>query len=92
MANVVITLRVMPSGTETDLDNLKENILDKIKSFTGETDIKEEVEEVAFGLKALKFMFVTDENKGSTEPLEDSIKALEEVSSAEVIDMRRAIG
>lgn len=92
MANVVITLKVMPSSPETNLDGLKESILEKIKDFTGETEIKKEIEEVAFGLKALKFIFVMDENKGSTEPLENNIKEIEGVSSVEVIDVRRSIG
>jgi len=33
-----------------------------------------------------------DEQKGSTDPLEKEIQAIEGVNSVEVIDVRRAIG
>jgi translation elongation factor EF-1beta len=33
-----------------------------------------------------------DESKGSTEPLEESIKTISGVNSVEAIDIRRAIG
>jgi len=43
-------------------------------------------------LKALKLIFVSDEERGSTEELENKIAKLENVNSVEVTDVRRAIG
>ena len=92
MAKAIVTSRVMPESPEIDLTKLEENCLNKIKEFCGEVETKVEIEPIAFGLKALKITFVMDESLGSTEPLENSISSLEEVSSFEIIDVRRAIG
>ena len=82
----------MPKSPDVNLDKLKEKIKEKIKNFFGETETKEEIEPVAFGLSALKIIFVMDEEKGDTEKLEEEIKNLEEVNSVEVVDVRRALG
>ncbi len=92
MATIIVTLKIMPESPETDLSKIQEQAKKLITEFAGETEIKTEQEPIAFGLKALKILFVMDESKGSTEELETKIKALEGVNSVEVIDVRRAIG
>ena len=82
----------MPESPEVDLKKLEEDCLSKIKEFSGESDAKVEIEPIAFGLKALKITFVMDESLGSTESLEKSVTSIEEVSSIEIVDVRRAIG
>jgi elongation factor 1-beta len=92
MAKAIVSFRVMPESPDVDLKALEELCLIKIKEFAGETETKLEIEPIAFGLKALNFKFVMDENLGSTEPLENSISEIEDVSSMEILDVRRAIG
>ncbi len=92
MAKVIITLKIMPESLDIDLSELKDYAIKEIKDFAGETETKIEIEPVAFGLKALKIIFVMDESKGSTEELENNISILKGVKSVEVIDVRRAIG
>jgi elongation factor 1-beta len=92
MANVIITIKIMPESPNIDLNKLENGVLKEIKKFTGETQVKKEIEPVAFGLKSLKITFVMDENKGGLEDLENRINSLNGVSSVEVIDVRRAIG
>ncbi|MFC1697486.1 elongation factor 1-beta [Nanoarchaeota archaeon] len=92
MAKAIVTLKIMPVSPETDLNQLEEKAKVEIVSFAGETETKTEIEPVAFGLKALKILFVMDEAIGSTETLEKSIEAFEEVNSVEVTDVRRAVG
>jgi elongation factor 1-beta len=92
MAKVVVTLKIMPVSTGVDLDRLKADAVEKIKDFAGETDVKSDIEPIAFGLKALNIIFVMDEDKGSTEYLETQIQAIEMVNSVEVTDVRRAVG
>lgn len=92
MANVILTLKIMPENPSVDLANLEDNVKKEITGFSGETETKTETEEVAFGIKALKITFVMDENKGSTEALENKIKEIEGVSSVDVVDVRRAVG
>ncbi|MFP4112099.1 MAG: elongation factor 1-beta [Candidatus Woesearchaeota archaeon] len=91
MANVIITMKIMPESPETDLEALKEKAKKMIADFGGEVG-KEEIEPVAFGLKAINLIFVSDENKGSTEELEKQVSDIEEVTSVEITDVRRAVG
>jgi len=92
MANVVITLKVMPSSPEIDLTKLKDIIKEKIISFSGIDEIRIKEEPIAFGLKALIFMFLSPEEKGDTEPLEKEIETIEGVESVTITDVRRAVG
>ena len=92
MAQVVITVKIMPSSPETDLNTLEAKVLEKIKSFTGETQTKKSIEPIAFGLKALNIIFVADESKGSPDEMIEKINAFDDVNSAEISDVRRAIG
>jgi len=92
MAQVVVTLKIMPVSPESDLSLIQSKAEEEIKIFSGETEIKAEQEPIAFGLKALKLLFVMDESKGSTEELENKIKLIDGVNSVETVDVRRAIG
>jgi len=92
MAQVVVTLKIMPESPETDLSLIQSKAEEEIKAFSGETEIKAEIEPIAFGLNALKLLFVMAEDKGSTEELENKIKSIDHVNSVETIDVRRAIG
>lgn len=92
MAQVIVTIKIMPESPDTDLDKVKAGALEKIATFAGEGDTKQEIEPIAFGLKALKITFVMDEAKGATDPLEEDIQTIKGVNSVEVVDVRRAIG
>ena len=92
MAQVVITLKIMPSSPQIDLGNIYQEAKAKIADFSQNDEMKSEQEPIAFGLKALKITFVMDENKGSTDTLEEDIKGIEGVNSVETVDVRRAIG
>jgi len=92
MAQVVVTVKIMPESPETDLNNIESQAKAKIQDFSQTKEMKSEQEPIAFGLKALKITFVMDESKGSTDPLEEQIKTITGVKSAETVDVRRAIG
>ena len=91
MAKMFITLKIMPDDQETNLESVKTSIVKIIADFGG--SFKEDsLEPVAFGLNALKMIFVMDEGKGNLDPLEDILRNLDGVQSVEVVDVRRAIG
>ncbi len=96
MASVVVTLKIMPTGPEVDLDNIYNESIKQIKSFVDqkhkEGEIRKEIEPIGFGLKALKILFIMDESIGSTDKLEEKIKQVKDVESVETVDVRRAIG
>ena len=91
MANVVVTLKIMPAGAEINLEKIRIDADAIIKKHGGEVG-KVEIEPIAFGLKALKLFFVVDEKRGGTDKLEKEISKLPGVESVNVIDVRRAIG
>ena len=92
MAKVIVTLRIMPDSPEADLDALEAAVKEKIAEFCGETETRTELKPIAFGLKAVQIMFVAEESKGTTDPLEQSIAQIDHVQSIEVTEVRRAIG
>jgi len=90
MGEVIVTFKVMPEGLEVDLKKLESDMRGVISKYAEVGRV--EIEEVAFGLKALNFIVVVDENKGGTDIVEDNMRNVEGVNSVEVTDVRRAIG
>ncbi|MBS3166661.1 elongation factor 1-beta [Candidatus Woesearchaeota archaeon] len=91
MAQVIVTLSIMPSSPDDDLDAIEESAKEKIKAFDGEL-AKSERKPVAFGLKSIELIFTMDEKKGSTDELESEISQIENVNSVSVTDVRRMFG
>lgn len=91
MAKMFITVKIMPEDTDTDLQTIRSKAKDIARKFDAELLEKDQIEPIAFGLKALKLIFLLDESKGSEE-LAEKLSNIEGVSSAEVIDMRRTVG
>ena len=91
MATVIVTMKIMPSSPDEDLELIKSAAAKLIAEFGG-TVGKVDVEPVAFGLNALVFMFAMSESLGDTEEAEKKIAAISGVSSVQVTDVRRAIG
>jgi len=92
MADVVVSLKLMPTSPEVDYEKIIEVSRKHIAEFAENDEVKVEEEPIAFGLKALKLIFVMDEEKGSTDDLEENLGAVDGVQSVEVTDVRRAIG
>ena len=80
----------MPKSPETNLKNLEENVA-KVLSKNNVKNPKFEIQLVAFGLKAIIVMFGWPEEK-ELETLEEELRNIKDVSSVEIIDIRRAIG
>ncbi len=91
MADVIITLRIMPASPDELLDIISDKAANFIKDFKGEVHSSKQVD-VAFGLKSINIIFIMDESIGSTEKLEKQIADLDGVNSCEVTDVRRAFG
>lgn len=92
MANVVVTLKIMPQGTDVDLSGVEAEAKKEIVNFCNAVEFKTQIVPIAFGLKALNIFFVMDESKGSTEELEKKVSQINGVESVEVTDVRRAVG
>ncbi|MBS3137640.1 elongation factor 1-beta [Candidatus Woesearchaeota archaeon] len=91
MADVIVTIKVMPESPEEDLKHIEQEakkLIEKHDAILGKVEIKP----IAFGLNSLNLIMVMDESKGSTEELEKKIAAIKGVISVDVIDVRRAVG
>ncbi len=84
MGNVMVTFRVMPEGTDTDLDSIQAALL-KLGSK------KVITEPMAFGLNAVISYFIVPDAEGGTEELEKSVKRIEGVAEAEITEVNRTL-
>jgi elongation factor 1-beta len=78
---VAVIFRVMPEGTEVDLDRLER----EIRKIQEVKDIKREP--IAFGLVALKVLAVVPDAEGGSESVEKALSSIPGVSSVEVIEL-----
>ena len=90
MAFALIKVKIMPNSPDTDLDEI-ESKSKEILEGKGSKSIRFEREPIAFGLIAVIVGFSWDDNDSNDDVLEE-LQNIENVSSAEVIDYRRAIG
>jgi elongation factor 1-beta len=90
MGIAAVKIKLMPSSPEVDLEKIKVKAKEKIEGGEGKNCSFEE-EPIAFGLKAIIAFFALDESK-ELEPIENSLREIEDVNSVELIDLRRAFG
>lgn len=90
MTDMLVTMKFMPESPEVDLDAIKAKASELITAKEG-TMAKDELEPIAFGLKALKLTFTIDETK-DLDPIEEEVSGIEGVNSVQIVDMRRTLG
>jgi len=85
MGKVMLTYKIMPEGTESDLNRIKEDIkgiVEEHGTFKGSNE-----EEVAFGLKAIIARIVIPDEGGIVDKIEEKLKEIEEVQSVKSEDI-----
>ncbi len=85
MGDVMLVYRIMPEDPNADLEAIEQKAKDIIEEFG--TYRGSSIEKVAFGLKALKATAVIPDAGGIVNDLEDKLRTIEGIQSAEAIDI-----
>ena len=85
MAEVAVTLRLMPEGSEVDLGQLEAAVRKKAKVHSVSR------EPIAFGLESLNVIAVIEDAAGGTDPIEKALSSLPGVGSVQVVSLTRLL-
>ena len=85
MADVAVTVRLMPEGPEVDLAGLEEEVRRRIRVHSVER------EPIAFGISALRVVTTVQDAEGGTERLEKTLSGIPGVGNVQVIMVTRLL-
>lgn len=89
MGTAGIKIKIMPLSPDVNLEEIKNNAKALIEEKGGK-NCRFEEEPIAFGLKAIMVYFDWPEEK-ELEELENKLREIKDINSAEIIDMRRLL-
>lgn len=90
MGTALAIIKIMPNSPDSDLEEIQKRAKQIVEENGGKKPMTK-TEPIAFGLNAIFLNFALDESL-SMDNIENPLRKIKEVSSAEVIDFRRAFG
>jgi translation elongation factor aEF-1 beta len=90
MGIAIIKIKIMPESPDSNLKDIEKNAKEIIEKEKG-SNLRIEIEPIAFGLNAVIATFTREETLES-DNLMEKLEKIQEVNSAEIVDFRRAIG
>jgi elongation factor 1-beta len=90
MGFTAVQMKLMPSSPDVSLQEIEKKAEQTINSMH-KTQVKVEEQPIAFGLKAIILSFAWNDEI-DTEKLEAELQGIENVSSVETLDIRKAFG
>ncbi len=81
MADVIVVLKILPSDSDLDLDKLKSSVESTVSKLG--TVNKIGLEEIAFGLKAIRLELIIPEEEGKIGAVEESLQSLDGVGQVD---------
>ena len=88
MARLLLRAKILPTGTETDLDSIAKKIASTLKD--GIVLSKYTKEPLAFGLYFINAEFSLEDKDGQMDSLENTVRAIEGVGEFAVLGASRA--
>ena len=90
MTQAAVRLKIMPTSPDANLEEIEAKARKALEKL-GAQVVKVDIEPIAFGLNAIIILFGIDE-MAPQDPIENALRKIPNVNSAEIIDFRRAFG
>lgn len=85
MGDVAVVLKVLPQDTDISVESLRSKIESKIKPLCEVNKV--DVEEIGFGLKAIKFQVIVPDEEGKIDRVEQAIAGIDGVGQVDAEDV-----
>lgn len=81
MGDVAVLLKILPTDVELDINVIKEEVVNRVKPLCEVNMV--EINEVGFGLKAIKLQVIVPDQEGKIDQVEQAISAVSGVGQVD---------